>query len=742
MATIKDVAKQAHVSVGTVSNVLNGKTNNRKLVKQVEDAMEQLAYYPDVRARNLKKTTNSLVGVIIPNLENADCLAFLSAVDKKLRENNFDIFLKVSQNNYQLERKGIEQCLEHHVNGILVYSPFKDNVTYLLQNTPIPSALVSEYASYSFTGDVTTISYDKALKQALEHLKSKGFHNTGLIMESGLIYENNFFDIYQKYYPKAENKYVQTVDSNQESGFISAFSMLQKHPEIQAIIISDYQLAKGAIKALKMLNIQDIYLIVIKESNWIDDDVDIDAQISISFQKIGANIADRLIHSMTKSKTHESVAKKFEAQFIQEKEKPVILNKVVVPLRFELVDSPAARALVMYSKIYTRETGNQIEFDIKTYNQLEHDLYNQKSRRDTYYDGFLVDIAWMEGFADQGILLPLDHVQQKYPEYFHGFLTNMLSEYGVYKGKLLGLPFISGTQLLFYQKDLFEDKMLRYNYRLANGEELLPPENWAQFNLIAKYFSREFNPNSPVKYGISNITGQNISTTISFLNRLWAYNSDVFDTNGNVIINNKNSLVALKNFKESYLYTSHNQATDTWEKVAHEFSTGDVAMSVLYNGDAVDINDFSKSRVAGNIGYKLIPGLSPVLGGWCLSINPFGKNIEAAIQFILWACSNENAIPISLLGGSTLRNEYYEHSDLDNVYPWKSLLKESFPISKKRVIPDTVQGYEQSDKIYTTIISRELTKLINGEIDEKTTLINLENNINRFITDHDQTKIP
>lgn len=736
MATIKDVAKQAHVSVGTVSNVLNGKTNNRKLVRQVEDAMEQLAYYPDVRARNLKKTSNSLVGVIVPNLENPNCLAFLSAVDKKLRENNFDIFLKVSQNNYQLEKKCIEQCLEHHVNGILVYSSFSDNGSRLLQNASIPSALVSEYSPNQFEGDVTVISYDKALRQALEHLKEKGFHNTGLIMESGLIYENNFFEIYQKYYPKAKNKFVQTVDSNQESGFISAFSMLQKHPEIQALIISDYQLAKGAIKALKMLNITSVYLIVIKESNWIEDNADIDAQISISFTAIGSNIADRLIHSMTKNKTHEFISKKFEAQFIQEETNLSLLRKIKTPLHFELVDSPAARALIMYSKIYERKTGNKVEFELKNYDQLEHDLYQQKSKKDSHFDGFLVDIAWMDSFADQGILLPLDDLQHKYPEYFNGFLSNMLSEYGVHKNRLLGLPFISGTQLLFYQKDLFEDKMLRYNYRLSNNEELVPPENWAQFNLIAKYFTREFNPNSPVKYGLSTISGQNISTTISFLNRLWAYQSDVFDKNGNVIINNRNSLEALKNFKESYLYSSRSSNIDTWEKVANEFATGKTAMSILYNGDAVDINDFSKSKVAGNIGYKLIPGNSPVLGGWCLSINPFGENIDAAIQFIMWACSNKNAIPISLLGGSTLRNEYYEHSDLDRVHPWKSLLKTSFPISRKRVIPAMIRKYEQSDKLYTTVISSELTKLINNEIDEATTLTNLDKQINAFIVAH------
>lgn len=54
MATIKEVAKLAGVSIGTVSNVLNGKTSNAELIDRVESAMSQLSYRPDANARSLK----------------------------------------------------------------------------------------------------------------------------------------------------------------------------------------------------------------------------------------------------------------------------------------------------------------------------------------------------------------------------------------------------------------------------------------------------------------------------------------------------------------------------------------------------------------------------------------------------------------------------------------------------------------------------------------------------------------
>ena len=53
MAPIKEVAKLAGVSIGTVSNVLNGKTSNAELIDQVESAMSKLSYRPYANKRSM-----------------------------------------------------------------------------------------------------------------------------------------------------------------------------------------------------------------------------------------------------------------------------------------------------------------------------------------------------------------------------------------------------------------------------------------------------------------------------------------------------------------------------------------------------------------------------------------------------------------------------------------------------------------------------------------------------------------
>ena len=86
MATIKEVAKLAGVSVGTVSNVLNGKTSNDELIERVENAINQLSYRPDANARSLKNTKSKLIGVIMPEVcqsDHAHFLAWRTFLEKK-----------------------------------------------------------------------------------------------------------------------------------------------------------------------------------------------------------------------------------------------------------------------------------------------------------------------------------------------------------------------------------------------------------------------------------------------------------------------------------------------------------------------------------------------------------------------------------------------------------------------------------------------------------------------------------
>lgn len=727
MATIKEVAAYAGVSIGTVSNVLNGKTNNVELIERVERAMKELEYRPDANARSLKNTKSNVIAIVLPNIMHPDLQTLLYTVEMELREKGYSLLLKISENNPIIERKCIEQCLEQRVEAMIIYSYSKEENFSSIIKEKMPAIFINKQSKPNFMVDSIMINYEKALEKAIRNFYDQGLSDLGLIMERSLIKENRLMEIYKKYYNNTDN--IKIVDFSKERGFKAAYELLYDNKDMPGMITSNYLISLGAKKAIHLLKRENISLVTFKEQNWIEDEDSYAATIGISYKKIGECAVKKLINAIENPNIYEVIEEHFEAEYVKSTplldniQEGSVQNK---KLKLAMFDCPAAQSLRMLSELYTQQTGNEIEFEMLGYNELEDKLYLLSEKQYNDIDGFMMDITWIEGLVTSSIVQPLNDLLVNTDEYFDGFLDGMINEYGVLSKGLYGIPFMPGTQLLFYQKDLFEDQVLKRLFRRIYKEELVPPTTWAEFNLIAEFFTRKFNDKSPVKYGIASVQGESVFTSICFLNRLWAYGSDVFTKDGKVSINSSNSLAALKNFIKSYQFTSNDRINSTWDDVVEEFKIGDSAMVVLYDSHAVEINDYTKSKVAGNIGYSLIPGKTPVLGGWSLGVNINSKNKKETLEFLLWSCSNNSSIPNSLLGGTTFRENYYTSKDLENLYPWKTLLIDSYKISRKRIVPKVFIDNKKENDIYSYIISQEINRAILGVCSEAETLKNIE----------------
>ena len=83
MVTIKDVARDAGVSVGTVSNVLNGGRVSEARRKLVEASIEKLGYQVNTLAKGMRMQKTDYVVVILPNLINPYFALLLDAPENR-----------------------------------------------------------------------------------------------------------------------------------------------------------------------------------------------------------------------------------------------------------------------------------------------------------------------------------------------------------------------------------------------------------------------------------------------------------------------------------------------------------------------------------------------------------------------------------------------------------------------------------------------------------------------------------
>lgn len=124
MPTMKDVAREAGVSLGTVSNVLNNKdtvlAENRR---KVMEAVERLGFRSNMTARTLKTKSSSDIGLIIPNINNPFYPELARGVEDAANESGFTVLLCNDDRDAGKERSYINSLTMKNVCGIILLKP-------------------------------------------------------------------------------------------------------------------------------------------------------------------------------------------------------------------------------------------------------------------------------------------------------------------------------------------------------------------------------------------------------------------------------------------------------------------------------------------------------------------------------------------------------------------------------------------------------------------------------------------
>ena len=255
--TIKDVAKQAGVSISTVSRVINDSKPVTDEVKQrVLDVIKETGYIPNPLARSLVTKKSQLIGVIVPELSDSFVNEILNGIEEVAKMYNYDILLANTYSNREQELKSINLLRAKQVEGMVMISwrVEEEHVDYI-QNCGMPATYISKTARNYDIHTVST-SNKKATYDMTKYLVSKGHEKIAFIMTSkdDTVLEmerlSGYEDALSENNIKLDKTLIKNGGTTYETGYESMKELLDDGIIPHAAFVTGDEAAIGAINAI------------------------------------------------------------------------------------------------------------------------------------------------------------------------------------------------------------------------------------------------------------------------------------------------------------------------------------------------------------------------------------------------------------------------------------------------------------------------------------------------------------
>lgn len=699
-----DVAKLANVSPSTVSKYVNKKgyvaPDTRK---RLQSAIEQLNYHPNKAARLLKTKASDQIAVILPNLTEKLYNTIFIGISSRLQYANYKAVVFTTNNFPETENDILRACSEGDYAGVILCScqtERSDELDNLIQSMPVVFLLrMPAYKDVNFIGfDHAATMYaltDALLKAGIEDILLYTEQDSYSCEKECITGFLAAFDRNGKPIPEdALDRYIYSYPFSKESTYRIVMRILDGDHCPRVFLASSREIADAIAEVVFLKGIaigQDLYIVTLGEESWYDS-MFFDRMIStfrpahmlgeIAAKTLVTNISSPVVFEKTYLKLKDEFPCENLASYLENLgcKPPVSVKKKQQPLRILFPShEPGFDAMKCLVSQYARHSGCDVVIESCAYHDMYQIYKDMMQHQSSEYDILAVDALWTAYLANGGLLMDVSDLNNGKTNLSEKMAPGFLDAVAGYKNKLYGYPFSYATELLFYRKDLFDDPAIREDFKKKYKIELAPPKDWFTFNLIARYFTREFNPDSPTEHGTAALVVPTVAADL--YSRIWAYGGEVFDRSGNVNFYSEATIKAYSNFAETLSYTNSSLATVSG--LSHIID-GNVAMIVTFCSYAPEIVSRSYSSVAGRIGFAPIPASNSIVCGWMLGVNRYTDYSEEAMEFLRWFSRDETAMAYTILGGNSPHTNIYSFPEIRKACPWMKLAFHMFPSCKPR----------------------------------------------------------
>ncbi|MRH42829.1 catabolite control protein A [Aquibacillus halophilus] len=255
--TIYDVAREANVSMATVSRVVNGNPNVKPATrKKVLNTIERLGYRPNAVARGLASKKTTTVGVIIPDISSIFFSELARGIDDIATMYKYNIILSNSDQNKDKEFQLINTMLEKQVDGIVFMGgKITDEHVHQLKSSPVPVALAATVDPTKSIPSVN-IDYEAAAYEATKLLTDNGTKHPAFISGHEDTEINNqkyrgYLRALQENQQELQDQLIVKGDYTYDSGIEAVEQLLALDNRPTAIFVASDEMALGVIHGIQ-----------------------------------------------------------------------------------------------------------------------------------------------------------------------------------------------------------------------------------------------------------------------------------------------------------------------------------------------------------------------------------------------------------------------------------------------------------------------------------------------------------
>ncbi len=260
-ATLKDIAREASVSISTVSRVLREERHpmiSESTCDKVQEAARRLGYRRNLHARSLRLGKSQVIGVLTLALQSHVSLEQMHALDREIWSRGYRSLLRSAGGHPEMELAFIEECLSSNVDGFLLMhaspgfapaalDPLLENGVPVVTMQPIEGARV----------DCVSVDRRHGAREAIRHLLGTGRRRIGFIHASRagrtvIQRLQGYEDALAEHGLSVEPDLLEEAKGTGcEGGYGAARRLLARRPLPNALFCNNDEVAIGAMKAVQ-----------------------------------------------------------------------------------------------------------------------------------------------------------------------------------------------------------------------------------------------------------------------------------------------------------------------------------------------------------------------------------------------------------------------------------------------------------------------------------------------------------